>query len=259
MFELILLFILRLIVILVWSFSAFVFWIFVRLRVMTWLVVLPKFFARVAIFIAAYRETMLIVCILLGGSSLLLWDLLPIQLSLILAILIPILFTFGTIKFGHADKLNIETFVIDAAKQGNVTKTREQILIYVSYGQMINKMKALIRIGTDINAPDPLNRCPLYCAVMSSEMVELLLQAGAKPDGRTLVEAARQGRLDIIKLLFAATPDDGKALVAEVGDRALDYAIHIRYSGEQDRNQVVQMLLERGAKPISSENRDSLI
>ena len=120
-------------------------------------------------------------------------------------------------------------------------------------------MKALIRIGTDINAPDPLNRCPLYCAVMSSEMVELLLQAGAKPDGRTLVEAARQGRLDIIKLLFAATPDDGKALVAEVGDRALDYAIHIRYSGEQDRNQVVQMLLERGAKPISSENRDSLI
>jgi hypothetical protein len=57
-----------------------------------------------------------------------------------------------------------------------------------------------------------------------------------------------------MKLLLAATPDDGKALVAEVGEQALQAATDIRASGEQDRGQIVQMLLARGAKPLSTPN-----
>jgi uncharacterized protein len=57
-----------------------------------------------------------------------------------------------------------------------------------------------------------------------------------------------------MKLLFAATPDDGKALVAAVGDRALQNAATVRASGEQDRSQIIQLLIERGAKPMSHQN-----
>ena len=58
-------------------------------------------------------------------------------------------------------------------------------------------------------------------------MVKPLLQAGAKPNGKALLEAAFWGRTDTMKLLLAATPDDGKALVAEVGDQALQATTHV--------------------------------
>jgi hypothetical protein len=61
-----------------------------------------------------------------------------------------------------------------------------------------------------------------------------------------------------MKLLFEATSDDGKALVAEVGDQALRDATNVRSSGEQDREQIVQMLLSRGAKPIPNGNKVNL-
>ena len=53
-------------------------------------------------------------------------------------------------------------------------------------------------------------------------MAAMLLRAGAEPDGKALIEAASHRNLNIIKLLFKATSDDGKALVAGVGGQALE-------------------------------------
>lgn len=44
----------------------------------------------------------------------------------------------------------------------------------------------------------------------------------------------------MMKLLFAATDDDGQALVAQVGDQALEYATRVTVSGEEDRTQLIQ-------------------
>jgi uncharacterized protein len=50
------------------------------------------------------------------------------------------------------------------------------------------------------------------------------------------------------ELMFEATPDDGKTLVAEGGNEALDAnRVNTRTSAE-DRAQIAQMLIARGAK-----------
>ena len=55
----------------------------------------------------------------------------------------------------------------------------------------------------------------------------------------------------MVKLLLEATPDDGKALVAEFGDQDLEANnVVTSLDGEQDRQQIIQMLLARGAAPI---------
>jgi uncharacterized protein len=53
--------------------------------------------------------------------------------------------------------------------------------------------------------------------------------------------------------MLAATSDDGKALVAEVGDEALKATTGVVTSGEQDRAQIIQLLVDRGAKPLSDQ------
>ena len=228
-----------------------------RLRVLTWLAVLPEWFAKVAIILAGNIGIMVLGCMLVGASSLLLWRWSPVKLSASLAVLIPILLLVGSIAYGRIDTQGTEKYATAPAQRGDVRSTREQLLIHMTRYQLPNELQALIRVGTDVNAHDPEGRSALYWA-REPEMVKLLLLAGAKPNGKALVEAAFWGRLDTIKLLFEATPDDGKALVAEVGDQALRNATNVRSSGEQDREQIVQMLLTRGAKPIPNGNKDNL-
>jgi uncharacterized protein len=251
-----LLYTLRFLVILAWSFSALWFWLLMRLRVLAWLAVLPDGFARVAIMLAGNIGVMILGCLLLGTSSLLLWRRFPVKLSASIAGLMPILLLVGGILWGRIDTQGTEQYVTDPARRGALQNTREQLLIHMTRYQLPDESRALIRVGTSANAHDPKGRSALYWA-REPDMVKLLLQAGAKPDGKALVEAAFWGRLDIIKLMFEATPDDGKALVAEVGDQALEVATSTRSSGEQDREKIAQMLLARGAKPIPQGNQNN--
>lgn len=250
-----LLYSLRFLVILVWGFSAFWFWLLVRIRIFAWLVVLPEGLAKAAIMLASNIGMVVLGCMLLGASSVLLWRYLPVKLAASLAILIPVLLIVGSLGYGRIDSYGTEQYVINSAQPGDLQNTREQLLIHMARYQMPNELRSLIRVGTDANARDPEGRSALYWS-NDPEMVTTLLQAGAKPDSKALIEAALWGKSDIIKLWFEATPDDGKALVAEAGDQALEANnVFTGPNGEQDdgqaRKQIVQMLLARGAKPIS--------
>lgn len=251
-----LLYTLRFLVILAWSLSALWFWLLMRLRILARLAVLPEWFAKVVIMLAGNIGIMVLGCMVLGASSLLLWRWFPVKLSASFAVLIPIFLLVGSISYGRIDTQGTEQYVTNPAQRGDLQNTREQLLIHTARYQLPNELRALIRVGTNANAYDPKGRSALYWA-REPDMVKLLLQAGAKPDGKVLVEAAFWGRLNTIKLLFEATPDDGKALVAEVGDQALEAATNVRSSGDQDREKIVQMLLARGAKPILSGNKDN--
>ncbi|MBD3886289.1 ankyrin repeat domain-containing protein [Phormidium tenue FACHB-886] len=248
---------LRLLVILTWGFSALWFWLLMRLRILTWLSVLPEWVAKIAIILASNPGIMVLGCMLLGASSLLLWRWFPVKLSASFALLIPILLLMGSISYGRIDTQGTEQYVTTPAQRGDVYNTREQLLIHMARYELPNEVRALMRVGANVNAHDPEGRSALYWA-REPEMVKLLLQAGAKPDGQALVEAAFWGRLDAIKLLIEATPDDGQALIAEVGDQALRATTNVHTSGEQDREQIVQMLLARGAKPIPNGNKGNL-
>ncbi len=63
-------------------------------------------------------------------------------------------------------------------------------------------------VGTNVNVRAPEGRSALYWAGWAGgepERIKLLLQAGAKPDGRALVNVASWGRLDAIRRMFEAT------------------------------------------------------
>ena len=238
---------LRFLVILAWSFSALWLWLLMRLRVLAWLAVLPELFAKVAIMLACNIGVMVLGCMLLGASSLLLWRWFPVKLSASLAVLIPILLLVGSIVYGRIDMQGTEQYVTDLSQRGALQSTREQLLIKMAQYHLPNELRALIRVGTNVNAHDPKGLSALYWS-REPDIVKLLLQAGAKPDGKALVEAAFWGSLDTIKLLFEATPDDGKALVAEVGDQALEANKTHTSASAEDRAQIAQMLTARGAK-----------
>jgi uncharacterized protein len=242
-----LLYTLRFLVILAWSFSALWFWLLMRLRVLAWLAVLPEWFAKVAIMLAGNLGIMVLGCMLLGASSLLFRSWFPVKLSASLAVLIPILLLVGSIVYGRIDMQGTEQYVTDPAQRGALQSTREQLLIKMAQYDLPNELRALIRVGTNVNAHDPEGLSALYWS-REPDIVKLLLQAGAKPDGKALVEAAFWGSLDTIKLLFEATPDDGKALVAEVGDQALEANKTHTSASPEDRAQIAQMLTARGAK-----------
>ncbi|MBA3923646.1 MAG: hypothetical protein H0X31_18915 [Nostocaceae cyanobacterium] len=244
---------LRFLVIPIWSVSAFVFWIMNGIRILAWLAMLPEGIASVAIALFSQTGIMVLICAAVGGSSLLLWRWLRAKQAAVVVALIPVLLWIGSLSFGRIDMQGTETYVLVPAQHGDVRNTREQLLIkMVQYG-LNTELKTLIQIGTDVNVHNPKGQSALYWA-RDPEQVKPLLQAGAKPDGESLLQAAFWGRLDTMKLLFAATPDDGKALVAEVGDRALQDATHVVASGEQDRSQIIQLLIARGAKPISNQS-----
>ena len=248
-----LLYSLRFLVMLVWSLFLLLFWILLRLRLLAWLAVLPVWLASVALRLASHTEIMVLICVALGASSLLLWRWLPAPQATSLAVLVPMLLAVGSLLCGRIDMQGTEAYVLEPARRGDVRQSREQLLIKMVQSGLTAELQALIQVGTDVNARDPGGDAALYRA-REPELVKPLLQAGAKPDGKALLEAAFWGRTDAVKLLLAATPDDGKALVAEVGEQALQAAKDTRASGEQDRGQIVQMLLARGAKPLSAPN-----
>ncbi len=241
---------LRFLVVLIWAFSAFFFWLLMRIPILARLAVLPDAIARATMTIASHIGVMVFGCMLLGALSLLLWRYLPLKLSAGLVILIPVLLFAGSMSYGRVDSYGTEQYVTNPAQQGDLQTAREQLLIQMARYQLSDELRSLIRVGTNADARDPEGRSALYwCS--DPEIAVMLLQAGAEPDGKALVDAAFWGRLDMVKLLLKATPDDGKALVAEVGGQALDASdVNTGPSNEQDRKQIVQMLLERGAKPI---------
>ena len=63
-----------------------------------------------------------------------------------------------------------------------------------------------------------------------------------------LRHAIAWGRLDAIKLMFGATSDDGKALIAELGNDALQSNNVRTRTSDADRAQITQLLIARGAK-----------
>jgi uncharacterized protein len=244
---------LRLLVVPIWSAFALIFWLFIRIRLLVWLAVLPAGLARMAIVLASHTGFMLFVAATVGGSSLLLWRWLTVKQAAGVIVLIPVLFLIGSLLWGKIDTQGTDVYVLVPAQRGDVQSTREQLIIKMAQYELNAELQALIQMGTDVNARNPKGQSALYWA-REPEQVKPLLQAGAKPDEGSLLEAAFWGRLDTMKLLFAATPDDGKALVAAVGDQALQNATTVRASGEQDRRQIIQLLIARGAKPIAEQN-----
>jgi uncharacterized protein len=241
---------LRFLVVPIWSISALIFWFFIRIRLLVWLTLLPAGLARIAIALASQTGFIIFVAAAFGGSSLLLWRWLTIKQAAGVIILLPMLFLLGSLFLGKIDTQGTDAYVLAPAQRGDVQGTREQLVIKMAQYQLNAELQALIQRGTDVNARNPEGQSSLYWA-REPEQVKPLLQAGAKPDEGSLLEAAFWGRLDTMKLLFAATPDDGKALVAAVGDQALRNATSVRTSGEQDRRQIIQLLIARGAKPIA--------
>ena len=80
-------------------------------------------------------------------------------------------------------------------------------------------------------------------------LVPILLFCGTgKPDTIALRHAIAWGRLDAIKLMFGATSDDGKALIAELGNDALQANNVCTLTSDADRAQITQLLIARGAK-----------
>ncbi|MBD2090190.1 hypothetical protein H6F67_10030 [Microcoleus sp. FACHB-1515] len=247
---------LRFLVIPVWSISAFVLWLGIRILLLAWLAMLPKAIASVAIVLVSHVGIVVLICAAIGGSSLLLWQWLPTKLAAAVAVLLPVLLWMSTFTWGRIDTQGTDAYVLAPAQRADVQTTREQLVIKTAQYQMNWELQALIKLGTDVNARNPNGQSALYWA-RDPQQVKPLLQAGAIPDADSLLQAAFWGRVDTMKLLFAATGDDGEALVAQVGDQALEYATNVTASGEQDRTQIVQLLVARGAKPIAdSSNGD---
>lgn len=245
---------LRFLVMLIWSISALVFWFLIRIRILAWLAVLPEGLAKVAIVLASQTGMIVFFCAAVGGSSLFLWRRFSAKQAARFAILITVLLWVGSPFLGRIDMQGTESYVLDFAQRGDVRNTREQLLIKMAQYGLNRELQTLIQIGTNVNARDLRGHSALYWATYS-EQVKLLLQAGVKPSEESLIEAAVWGKLDKMKLLFAATPDDGKALVAEVGDEALWYTTGVSDNRGQERSQMRQLLVARGAKPILDQKR----
>ena len=88
-----------------------------------------------------------------------------------------------------------------------------------------------------------MGRSALYWA-REPEILKLL-QTDVKPDVKALVSAAQWGRLDAVKLIFKATSDDGKALASDISDRDLEWIKTVHNGEDNNREQIVQMLMER--------------
>ena len=153
----------------------------------------------------------------LGVGSLLLLYRLSNRWATIFFIFVPFLLLYGGAVFAGTDSQGLQRYVIAAAQRGDLKSTREQLLIQNGLSGTSNYSKTLIQMGADPNARDPDGRSPLFGASYEGgdpEIVKLLLRSGAQPDAGALIQAATWGRLDVIKLMIEATPDDGRALVA---------------------------------------------
>jgi uncharacterized protein len=246
----------KILVALIWSFAGFFFLgATVAPLLIPYLAIQPDGFATRSIALVSSPGFMILCGMLTGMISLLLWQ--PAFnkfVSLFLAITIPFLFFLGTFAFAMGDTQGVKQHVLQAAQSGNLSNIRDQLLIQ---SPALSQSKRMIQLGANVNARNPEGRSALYSASFQGtdpEIVKLLLQSGAKPDAAALRHAISWGRLDAIQLMFSATSDDGKALVAELENNALLgsglQANNVRTSAkEADREKINQLLIARGAKP----------
>jgi uncharacterized protein len=240
----------KILVALTWSWAGFC---FLSTTVLTLLIphlaVQPDGFAERLLTFVSSPGSMILGGMLTGITSLLLWQP-PFKrlASLTLAILIPTILFFGSFVSLMGDTQGVVQYVIEAAKSGNIKNTRDQLLIQ---SPTLSLSKQLIQLGANVNARDPGGRSALYSASWEGrdpEILKLLLQSGAKPDAFALRNAISWGRLDVIQLMLTATSDDGRALIAELGNDALQ-ANNVRTrTSEADRAEITKLLTSRGAK-----------
>jgi uncharacterized protein len=244
----------KILVALIWSFAGFFFSLTTRVPVViSWIVLLPDWFAKIALSFVSGTGFMLFCGMLTGLVSLLLWRRSGNKfVAILLGVLIPILLLFGSFTYAMSDTQDMGFHIIQAVESGSITNTREQVLIQ---SQALSRSRKLIQLGVNVNARDPEGHSALYSASWEGrdpEILKLLLQSGAKPDAAALRHAISWGRLDAIQLMFNATSDDGKALIAELGSDALQANnVHTRTS-EADRAKITQLLIARGAKPFKN-------
>jgi uncharacterized protein len=220
------------------------------------LAVLPDGWATIGLSVTSHPGFLVLVGMMVGLSSLLLWSRRSPKWLMVVAILVPLLFFTGGILYASSDTQGVERYVTAAAQRGDLRGTREQLLIQSGLNGTIDRTQQLIQRGTDVNARDAAGHSALYWASSDRDgntaHVKLLLQAGAQPDGPALSHAATWGQLETIKLMLAATADDGKALVAASGNEALDAnRTHTRVS-DADRAEIAKLLIARGAKVKAS-------
>jgi uncharacterized protein len=239
----------KILVALTWSLAGFY---FLSTTVLTLLIphlaIQPDGFAE-RLLILSSSGSMILGGMLTGMISLLLWQP-PFNrlVSLILAILIPTLLFFGSFVSMMGDTQGVRRHVIEATESRSIKNTRDQLLIQSS---TLSLSKQLIQLGANVNARDPEGHSALYSASWEGrdpEILKLLLRSGAKPDALALRNAISWGRLDAIQLMLKATSDDGKAMIGELGNDALQANnVHTRTS-EADRAEITKLLTARGAK-----------
>jgi len=240
----------KLIIALIWSLAGFCFFSTAGIWLLIpYLAVQPDRLAASAIAFVSSPGIMVLCGMLTGLMSLLLWHPSLNKLGAIaLAILIPVLLFLGIFVFAMSDTQGVRRHVIQAARSGSLTNTREQLLVQIP---SLSLSQQLIQLGTNVNARDPEGRSVIYTASgpgRDPEILKLLLQSGAKPDAEDLHNAIFWGRLDAIQLMFQATSDDGKALIATLGEDALQENTTHTSASEADRAAINKLLIARGAK-----------
>ena len=242
----------KILVALIWSFAGFC---FISVNVpflISWLALLPEGLAKVSIGCVSSSGIIVLCGMLFGFISILLWRRSANPFAAIaIATLVPILLFCGTFVYAMSDTQGVLPYITQAAQNGNLKSTREQLLIQ---SHTPSQSKALIQLGANANARDPQGHSALYSASWEGrdpEIVKLLLEAGAKPDAMALRHAISWGRIDAIKSMFGATSDNGKALILELGNDALDANRVRTRTSDTDRAEINQQLIMRGAKSES--------
>ncbi|MES1026457.1 hypothetical protein ABN584_26510 [Gloeocapsa sp. BRSZ] len=127
-----------------------VFWLCNRIVLLAWLAVLPNAIARAAIALVSSMGISVLICAIVGGSSLLLWQWLPTKLAAVIAVLLPVLLWMGTLTWGRLDTQGTDAYVLAPAQCADVQATREQLVIKTAQYAMNRELQSLIDLGTDV-------------------------------------------------------------------------------------------------------------
>lgn len=235
--------VLRALVSFVWATAAFVFWAVMSAEVLPWVATLPDVFARSGAWLLTNTTVAVLVCSLFGVASLLVWRRLGLWRTTALALLVPTLLLAGAFHFLRLYDRESITSIQTAAQRGDVQATRDLLVFTTAQVARPHALDAVLRAGGNPNARGPNGNSALAAATTSG-LTQRLLDAGAVPDTSALHEAVFWGRLDVLQQLFAATPDNGWALVAAAGASALEDN-RVVTNGEQDRRVIERLLRER--------------